>query len=92
MHRDIVCTLPPSTVCLGSTARCEIQGMYSPGRFITVQGHPEFTKEIVSEILQLRRQAGVFPEDVYESGMNTVGNEHDGIPLGRTFVKFFAGQ
>lgn len=92
MHRDIVYTLPPNTVCLGSTARCEVQGMYSPRRFITVQGHPEFTGEIVSEILQLRRQTGVFPEDVYEGAMSAVDNEHDGVALGRTFIKFFAEE
>ncbi|KAL1953312.1 hypothetical protein VTO42DRAFT_3019 [Malbranchea cinnamomea] len=90
MHRDIVYSLPPSTIPLGSSPLCEVQGMYSPRRFITVQGHPEFNEEIVREIIQVRRETGVFSQEVYEAGMETVANEHDGLALARTFIKFLA--
>ncbi|PGH19560.1 hypothetical protein AJ80_03896 [Polytolypa hystricis UAMH7299] len=88
MHRDIVHTYPPNTVPLGSTPRCAVQGMYSPRRFIAVQGHPEFNEEIVTEILNKRRYSGVFPDGVYEDGMAKVGNEHDGLIAGKAFLRF----
>ncbi|KAK2768907.1 hypothetical protein FQN53_006212 [Emmonsiellopsis sp. PD_33] len=88
MHRDIVHYLPPNVISLGSSPVCAVQGMYLPGKFISVQGHPEFTEEIVSEILEARRTAGVFPEGIYDGGIKTVGNEHDGIMVGKAFLKF----
>ena len=33
---------------------------------------------------------GVFPPGVYEDGLNRVGNDHDGIAVGKAFVKFMA--
>ncbi|QIW98944.1 hypothetical protein AMS68_004462 [Peltaster fructicola] len=52
MHRDIVYTLPPSVESLGRSPVCEVQGMYARKRLITVQGHPEFTAEIVDELIE----------------------------------------
>jgi len=62
MHRDIVTALPEGAENLGSTEKCEIQGLYAPGRYISVQGHPEFTEDIVREILLARGDSGVFYE------------------------------
>jgi GMP synthase-like glutamine amidotransferase len=88
MHRDIVYTYPPEVTPLGHSPRCAVQGMYVPRRLITVQGHPEFTEEIVSEILDARVQAGVFTEDEYRDAMNRVKNHHDGVAVGVTFLRF----
>ncbi|KLJ10219.1 hypothetical protein EMPG_14390 [Blastomyces silverae] len=88
MHRDIVHYCPPNVTLLGSSPVCDVQGMYAPGRFISVQGHPEFTKDIVAEILHARRDAGIFPTGIYEGGVATVGNEHDGLVVGKAFLEF----
>ena len=88
MHRDIVFELPPNTIPLGSSPTCSVQGMYSPRRFISVQGHPEFTADIVNELLQTRKYMGMFPEGVYEGGMETHANEHDGLVVGKAFLEF----
>lgn len=92
MHRDVVHYLPPNVTLLGSTPQCEVQGMYSPRRFITVQGHPEFTKEIVTELLHTRKYMGAFPPGIYEDGMSAVTKEHDGIAVGKAFLKFLAEE
>lgn len=92
MHRDIVFDYPPNTIPLGSSPNCSVQGMYSPRRFICVQGHPEFTAEIVYELLQTRKYMGVFPEPVYDGGIQTYANEHDGLVVGRTFLEFVAEE
>ena len=68
MHRDHVPTLPQAFHLLGSTDVSNNQGMVrfaykapEPGpnealppiHIFTVQGHPEFTKEIVHELVEV---------------------------------------
>ncbi|KAJ5091900.1 hypothetical protein NUU61_006770 [Penicillium alfredii] len=88
MHRDIVFTYPPDVTPLGSSPRCAVQGMYAPRRFITVQGHPEFTGDIMTEIIGLRAKLGVFDEDQARDALGRADIDHDGIVIGTTFLKF----
>lgn len=88
MHRDIVFEYPPNVTPLGSSPRCAVQGMYSPGRFLTIQGHPEFTVEIVSEVVKLRTGAGIFSEEQSKDALTRAGWAHDGVAVGAVFLKF----
>ncbi|KAL8765628.1 MAG: hypothetical protein Q9209_007360 [Squamulea sp. 1 TL-2023] len=88
MHKDIVFNHPPGVQLLGSTSRCKVQGMFVPGRVFTVQGHPEFTEEILVEILEVRHEQGVFGDEIYEEAMKRVGRKHDGLMVGKRFVEF----
>lgn len=88
MHRDIVFSYPQNVTPLGSSPRCAVQGMYSPRRFISVQGHPEFTKEIISDIIEARSKAGIFTDEESKDAMARAGNENDGIAVGVAFLKF----
>ncbi|GAB0138093.1 hypothetical protein EsDP_00006338 [Epichloe bromicola] len=88
MHRDIVHDFPGDAIPLGSNAFCSVQGMYKPGQYITVQGHPEFTEDIISEILVNRHDAGIFNDEVYEGGMKRAPVPHDGVAIGRAFLDF----
>lgn len=45
--------LPDDVVLVGSTSLCHIQGLYRPGRLLTIQGHPEFDQFISTECLKL---------------------------------------
>lgn len=92
MHRDIVTSYPPGAEPLGDTDVCDTQGMLLPGRAITVQGHPEFTEGIVSEILGLRVQTKIISDDVYRSGMARVKDDHDGVRIARAFLRFIRGE
>ena len=60
-HQDIIHGLPTITgfedmVSIGSTVKCNIQGMMTtktcPIRLLTFQGHPEFTTSIELDILK----------------------------------------
>jgi len=62
--------------------------MYEKGRLITVQGHPEFSGEIVAELLEARHKTGVFDDEMYEEGMSRVRKRHDGVAIGAAFVRF----
>ncbi|KAL4985962.1 class I glutamine amidotransferase-like protein [Aspergillus falconensis] len=88
MHRDIVFAYPDGVTPLGSSPRCEVQGMYKTGKFITVQGHPEFKEDIVSEVVNLRAAAGVFDKQQAEDALKRAGKPHDGIAIGVAFLKF----
>ncbi|KAK4184839.1 putative glutamine amidotransferase [Podospora australis] len=87
MHRDQVYGTPAGATRLASTEKCPNHGFFVPGRVITVQGHPEFTAEIMQEILDLRRGA-VIPEEVYQSGIDRNGDDHDGVFMTKAFVRF----
>lgn len=92
MHRDIVFDYPSNVVPLGSSPRCAVQGMYRPGHFITVQGHPEFREDIVSEVVKLRMQTGVFSKEQGEEALSRAGKEHDGTAIGTVMLKFLLGE
>ena len=54
----------------------------------TVQGHPEFDGDIVSELLQRRHDQGIFNDEMYDEGMARVRKPHDGKIVGAAFIYF----
>ena len=88
MHRDIVFYYPPGVEDLGSNAVCQVQGMYVPKRMMTVQGHPEFTEEIMIEILETRHQMGIFDDETFAGAMKRVVKPHDGLVVSKAFLRF----
>lgn len=88
MHRDIVYEYPDGVEELGWAPKCSVQGMYAKGRLISVQGHPEFTQPIVSEIVEARHGQGIFDKAQFEDAMARVGNQHDGVAVGAAFLRF----
>lgn len=92
MHRDIVFSNPEGAQNLGGNNVCTTQGFILPGKAITVQGHPEFTDDIISEILELRHDTKVFTDEVYNSGVQRAKNDHDGVKIAQAFLRFIQGQ
>jgi len=88
MHKDIVYGFPSSVEEIGYSPVCDNQGMYVKDKLITVQGHPEFTKEIVEEILNARYSKGVFTDMVFEDAMKRLTDHDDGIIVGQAFLRF----
>lgn len=88
MHRDIVYGYPKGVQELGSSVACQNQGMYEPGRLLTVQGHPEFTKEIVEEIVRTRHAMGIFSDALFESAIKRLEEHDDGVTVGQAFLRF----
>lgn len=92
MHKDILPLLPPATshpiTLIGTSPRCAIQGLYIPAHVLTVQGHPEFTEEIVRELLEGRRAKGIFEEEVFQEAMGRMGERTDGVGVGGGFLRF----
>jgi GMP synthase-like glutamine amidotransferase len=88
MHRDVVARHPEGTLPLAATHMCAVQGMYIPKRMIAVQGHPEFTGEIMAEIVEMRHDLKLFTDDMYESALARANKDHDGVLIAQAFLRF----
>ena len=60
--------------------------MYMRGRLITVQGHPEFTEDIMKELLVIRHEQGIFDDDFFADAHRRVSNEQDGVLVAQAFL------
>lgn len=92
MHKDLVYYYPQGVEELGSSGPCKVQGMYIPKKVVTVQGHPEFTEEIVAELLEKRREQKIFGDEIYREAMARVGKPHDGVLVAQAFLKFLVEE
>jgi hypothetical protein len=54
---------------------------------LTLQGHPEFTAEILKMIIGVRVQKGVLDKDTAEDGMEHVDDRNDGLDIARVIWK-----
>lgn len=101
MHRDHLVTLPISPFAslpdatleiLGETDMCAVQGLYTPGKVLSVQGHPEFDATIMRALCQYRQQQGVFNKSIAEDGISRAEFRNDAISkdgIAAGFWKFF---
>ncbi|KAJ6259926.1 hypothetical protein Dda_5570 [Drechslerella dactyloides] len=88
MNRDIVRSCPSGMTILASTSKTENHGFYQPDAVFTVQGHPEFEHEITAELLKMRNESKVIPDDTYAEAQQRLDRPHDGILVGRALLKF----
>ena len=88
MHRDAVYEYPPGVEELAYTQGCNVQGMYIAKRVITVQGHPEFTEEIVRELLKTRHKSGILDDATFEDAIGRVDKRQDGVVVAQAFLRF----
>jgi len=88
MHKDVVFEYPDGVEKLGASPRCLVQGMYKKGKLITMQGHPEFTEPIVSYLVKMRAEQGIFNEEQAKDALERVGKPHDGVVIAKAFLRF----
>ncbi|KAF4947441.1 hypothetical protein FGADI_10393 [Fusarium gaditjirri] len=88
MHRDAVLEVPQGLVSLGSSSRCEVQGLYRPGRIISFQAHPEFDDFIMQEIMEARYAQQIFSKEMYEEGITRAKAHHDGLLVAAKIWEF----
>jgi GMP synthase-like glutamine amidotransferase len=88
MHKDIVFEYPEGVQPLGGSPRCLTQGMYQKNRLISVQGHPEFHEGIVSRLVKMRNEQGIFNDEQARDALSRVGDKHDGVVIAQAFLRF----
>ena len=62
--------------------------MYIPKRALTLRGHPEFTADIMAELLAARHGQKIFSDEVYGEAMARVGRPQDGVLIAQAFLRF----
>ncbi|KAJ5198529.1 uncharacterized protein N7498_007646 [Penicillium cinerascens] len=92
MHRDIVYEVPAGCINLGYSAPCAVQGLYIPGRLLTVQAHPEFNEYIMSQLVEARHDGGLFNDELYKDGAARAGNHHDGALVAKKIMEFITSS
>ena len=88
MHQDLVFEYPEGAEAMSSSPKCRVQDMYSKGKFITVQGHPEFHEGIVSILVKMRKEKGIFSDEEARDALDRVGKHHDGVTVAKAFLRF----
>ncbi|KAK4611795.1 Putative glutamine amidotransferase-like protein [Fulvia fulva] len=88
MHRDVVESVPAGCKSIGSSARCEIHGLYQPGRIMTLQGHAEFDQFMVERAASSRAEQGILSEEVAKDGIARAELPHDGDLVARAMYRF----
>ena len=75
--------LYPSSTTTTPSPESDIPPNPSPTQIhiLTLQGHPEFTSNIVSHIIDARSKAGVFSPEVEKEARRRAGLNHDGQGL-----------
>lgn len=58
MHQDHVTVVPPGFDVLATTARSRNQMLLKPGKYWTVQGHPEYSAGFVQALIDMRLKKG----------------------------------
>lgn len=53
-----------------------------------MQAHSEMNDEILRELLENRREKGIFAQELYEDAMRRLYKNHDGIVIVKAFLKF----
>lgn len=87
MHQDVVVDCPLGVKLLGSSPMCENQGMYVQRRLITVQAHPEFSHDIMKELIELRK-GKAFDETLAADGLRRVMGRNNGYVVAKAFLTF----
>ncbi|KAL1914655.1 uncharacterized protein VTP21DRAFT_8066 [Calcarisporiella thermophila] len=91
MHQDHVTVAPPGFTVLASNNISPIHAMISSdSRCISVQGHPEFRRDISEGLINERMQKGLFSSEFAEEGLRTLDKQDDGILLGENILRFIS--
>jgi GMP synthase-like glutamine amidotransferase len=87
VHQDQVVELPPGAHLLAGNDFCPNVMYTIPGRVLGIQGHPEFTKEIMRDVLA-SKEGGIEPH-LQQSGLQSLdAAEPDNQLLARWIVSF----
>lgn len=74
-HQDQVEKLPEHAICIASNHFCPNSSFQLNENILTFQGHPEFSKEYLLQIINMRRK--VIGEDIYRSALSSIDNKAD---------------
>jgi GMP synthase-like glutamine amidotransferase len=80
--------LPESWMSLGSTQHCAVQGVYEPGRVLTLQGHFEFDRFVNSECIKYFFEP-TWEAERLEEALAAIEADDDSKVAARMIIGFF---
>jgi hypothetical protein len=57
---------------------------------ISVQGHPEYTEEMVRGIMGWFEENSILSDDILSESLRRVGGRDDGVEVAKTFLRFLS--
>ena len=90
-HQDQVVELPREAKVLASSPFCDYAALAYKDQAISFQGHPEFSKEYVKDLLEGRRETVLGPE-VADKGLATLHQHNDRAAVGAGIVEFLKAR
>ena len=88
MHQDQVVKLPEAAVLLSGDNFCPFSAFTIDENIISMQGHPEFSRRFIRDLISLRAQ-NIGREKV-DTALSSLSNSHDGHIVGEWIVNFFS--
>lgn len=92
--------LEGSWMSIGTTDRCSIQGLYNPGRVLTLQGHFEYDAFATGELCHQfantfkwsESRLSAHLEKIWESSRHGMEDDDDSGAVAEAVLLFFAGE
>jgi len=86
-NKQIVSKIPQGFEIIGSSDICPNHSMIKDNQFLSFQGHPEYTPNLIKTIIQTRR--GLIPDDVIDDGIVRADNSKiDQSTFANTIINF----
>jgi len=86
MHQDQVQRLPEGSVLLGRSPHCDV-GMFRVGEsMLGIEGHPEFTREFGSALIEWRRER--IGNAAADHALESLAKPNDGQAVGAWIARF----
>ena len=89
-HRDQVTVLPEAAQVVAGSDFCPYYLLQYGQHFLSIQGHPEFSKEYSSALMSLRKGLSI-PEEVVANGQASLLDEDDSMLMNIWIVNFLNG-
>ncbi|MGC6531201.1 MAG: glutamine amidotransferase-related protein [Candidatus Puniceispirillaceae bacterium] len=87
VHQDQVVTLPDEAVRLAGDAFCPNAAFAIGNHVFSLQGHPEFDKDYVHELLAIRGED--MGETIAKTASDSLAGDHEGALAGAWILSFF---
>ena len=86
-HQDQVLALPERAIVVAGSEFCPIGGFTIDDHILTFQGHPEFTREYSSTLIEMRRE--LLGESCYRQGLASLSESTHERLVARWILQFF---
>lgn len=90
-HQDQVVEKPPAAEVVASTAFCENAALLYDDRMFSVQPHPEFRKEFMEGLIQVRGP-GLVPQPVLDAATERIDTPLDAAKMADRIAAFFLNR